>query len=165
MGGESLPWLTEQRRRAAELWAEGETSTTAIGKAVGVSHASIYNWKKRPEFQAEVRRLVEARQKAVVRRTLELTEQAHSTLTEGMQAMQEVMKDDSVAAADRIAAFKAMVSAYAEFGTMAGVTEQQPQPQVQVDARKQSVVVLQIGEEDVPALEAIAYEAGGEDER
>lgn len=161
MSDESVLWLTEPRRLAAEMWAEGQTSAVALARQVGVSHGTIHNWRKHPEFQAEVKRLVDARRKAVIRRTLELTEQAHSTLTEGMACMQEVMQDEKVAAADKIAAFKAMVSAYAEFGTMAGVTEQQPQ--VQVDARKQSVVVLQIGEEDVPALEAIAYETGGED--
>ena len=44
--------LNARQRQAAILLAEGHDTVSSIAKRLGVDRTTLYNWKKRPDFQA-----------------------------------------------------------------------------------------------------------------
>ncbi len=51
--------LTQQQLLACQLLAQGGVERTEIAKECGVSRATLYNWLKKPEFNAEVDRRIQ----------------------------------------------------------------------------------------------------------
>jgi hypothetical protein len=57
---DSLQKLTEKQLRATLMVAEDEKTDEAIAAEVGISRVTLHQWKKKPEFAAEVDAHVEA---------------------------------------------------------------------------------------------------------
>lgn len=75
--------LTARQRRALEGLALGHR-VTQVARDVGVSRDTIYRWLKQPEFVAELRRLGDAALERTQRSLAALSEDAATTLADGM---------------------------------------------------------------------------------
>ncbi|WP_425203992.1 phBC6A51 family helix-turn-helix protein [Priestia megaterium] len=51
--------LTKQQLMACEMLARGGIERKEIAEQVGISRATLYNWLKKPEFNAEVDRRIQ----------------------------------------------------------------------------------------------------------
>lgn len=70
---------SKARTDAAKLFAEGELNAVQIASAVGVTFQAVYQWLKRPEFQARIDEEVAVIKLALGRRKISHVEQRVSS--------------------------------------------------------------------------------------
>lgn len=139
--------LTERMRLAAGYLAGGMPVRT-VAHRLQVGERSIFHWKKRRDFQQEIRRLQAE--------NLSISTATNLALLPGaIETLQSIMYNDEERASDRIAAARAIMS-----GAEAHAERNALESQI-ADLERQLVATLSL---NLPPVDDAEYEDDPEDE-
>lgn len=82
----------ENRRRAAELVADGELSDAQIGDRIGVTRQAIWQWRRVPEFMARVDQHINDTNAALRKRRISHVEQRVAAYNDRWLRLQRVIE-------------------------------------------------------------------------
>lgn len=83
----------ENKRRSAQLIAEGELSDQKIAERVGVTRQAIWLWRQEPEFMAEVDSAIERINTTLRRRAISHVERRVFALNDRWQRLHRVIEE------------------------------------------------------------------------
>lgn len=90
------PRKRKEREEAAQLIAAGELGDSAIAEKVGVTRKSIWDWRRDPEFMAQVDKFVDRISVSLSRRAISYVERRVDALNHRWVGLQRVVDERAV---------------------------------------------------------------------